>query len=209
MSRGCVSVLSVLVVLMLLPATGEAQAKTFTVRDDGGSRATFVSDAPLETITGVTSRLGGVLTVDPKNVAATRGTIRVKVATLRTGNDLRDEHLQNDKWLDAKRFPEATFEITSVSGAASLTPNKDTKLRIKGKFTIHGVTKQITATATVRYVPLTAEMRGTPGITGDVIRGSASFSIKLTDFGVSVPAIVRLKVSNEIAVTVNLRGIAG
>jgi len=48
-------------------------------------------------------------------------------------------------------------------------------------------------------------MRATPGITGDVLRGRARFTVQLSDFGIDVPAVVRLKVSNEITVTVNLR----
>ena len=208
-SRAVTTVFATTVALLSIPALVDAQARTFHVRDDGGSRVTFVSDAPLETMTGVSSRMTGELSIDPNNVSATRGTIRVPISSLRTGIDLRDEHLRNDKWLDEKRFSHATFAITSVSGPEKLQPNKDTKLKIQGDFTIHGVTRKVTATAKVRWVPLTEEMRKTPGITGDVVRGSASFSVRLTDYGITVPSIVRLKVANEIDVTVNLRAIAG
>ncbi len=45
-------------------------------------------------------------------------------------------------------------------------------------------------------------------IDGDVIRAQASFRIRLTDYNVSVPLPVRLKVANEIRVNVTIRAIA-
>src|SRR5690242_9461254 len=89
-----------------------AQARTFESRNDGGSRIQFISDAPLETITGVTTHVTGQLTVDPNNLATARGTIAVRIATIRTGIDLRDEHLRAENWLNAQAYPNATFEIT-------------------------------------------------------------------------------------------------
>lgn len=185
-----------------------AQARAFTVRNDGGSRVQFVSDAPLETITGVTSGLSGEVTFDPAHVTATRGRVAATVATIRTGVDLRDEHLRSNTWLDAARFPNATFEIVSIEGAAALRPNEVATLQVHGRFSIHGVTHDVTTTARVRFLPLTAEMSSAPGITGDVLRIQASFTVRLTDYNVSVPLPVRLKVSDEIQVNVDLRAIA-
>ncbi|MDH5490398.1 MAG: YceI family protein [Myxococcales bacterium] len=193
---------------LALPELADAQERTYRIRRDGGSRITFVSDAPLETINGVSSELGGALQIDPRDLGATRGTVSVPVSSIRTGVDLRDEHLRGDTWLDAAHHPDATFQITGVSGASTLEPNQEARLRISGRFTIHGVTRALTARARVIWIPLTDEMRRTPGINGDVIRARARFTIQLTDFGISVPSIVRLKVSNEIVVTVNLRAIA-
>jgi len=190
-----------------LASSADAQSRTFRIRNDGGSRIQFISDAPLETITGVSSHVTGSITVDPGNVSATRGTTRVRVASIRTGVDLRDEHLRSPNWLNAGRWPDATFEITGVSGASSLTPNQVARVRITGRFMIHGVTHDVTANARVRYIPLTDEMRANH-IDGDVIRAQASFRLRLTDFNISVPLPVRLKVANEIRVNVTIRAIA-
>lgn len=197
-----------LLAILTLPALASAEPRQFVVKADGGSRIQFVSDAPLETITGVTTRVTGNLTVDPAQLSSARGNVSVQVASLRTGNDTRDEHLRGDHWLDAGQFPAATFAVTAIEGAASLTANQPAELRVRGRFTIHGVTKNVVATARVRWMPITDELRRTPGITGDVLRIRASFNVQLTDFGVSVPQIVRLKVANEIAVNVDLRAIA-
>jgi polyisoprenoid-binding protein YceI len=180
------------------PAVAEAQARTFTVQ--GGGRASFVSDAPLETINGVASGVTGSFSVDPANLTTASGTVEVRVASLRTGIDLRDEHLRSDSWLDATRFPTAKFEITSVRGATSLTPGRTARLTLAGHFTLHGRTRDITANADVQLLPPEAG-----ATTSNTIRVSARFRVHLPDYGVSVPSLVRLKVSDDIAVTVSFR----
>ena len=190
-----------------LTSLASAQSREFTIRNDGGSRIQFISDAPLETITGVSSHVTGAVNVDPSDLSSARGTIRVRVASIRTGVDLRDEHLRGDGWLDAERYENATFEITRVEGASSLSPNQTTRVRIHGRFSLHGVTRDVVANARVRLIPLNDELRAAR-ITGDVIRAQASFRVQLTDYDVSVPLPVRLKVANEIRVNVTIRAVA-
>jgi polyisoprenoid-binding protein YceI len=192
----------------LAPAgAAHAQAREFEIPNDGGSRIQFISDAPLETITGVSSHVTGEVRFDPDDLSSARGTIRVPISSIRTGVDLRDEHLRSDNWLDAENHPNATFEITRVEGASSLEPNESTRLRLHGRFTVHGVTRDVTANARVRLIPLNDELRRAR-IDGDVLRAQASFRIELEDYDVSVPLPVRLKVSNEIRVNVTIRAIA-
>jgi polyisoprenoid-binding protein YceI len=187
-----------LALVVAVPAVALAQAKRFDVHATGGSRIIFESDAPLETITGVTSSVGGTVQVDPADLRSVSGRIEVPIASLRTGVDLRDEHLRSDGWLDAERFPNAVFEITGVSGARSLTPNETTRVRLRGRFTLHGVTRELTAPAQIQYRP------GANGEAG-VVLVRTRFSVSLPAYGVSVPTIVRLKVSDEISVRVSLR----
>ncbi len=199
--------LTSLTAALALAAPAAAQPRTFTIRDDGGSRIQFVSDAPLETITGVSSHVTGEVAFDPADLSSARGTVRVRVASLRTGIDLRDEHLRGDGWLGAQRFPDATLEVTRVEGAQSLSPNHPTTARVHGRFTLHGVTREVVSEATVRLIPFSEELRAAR-VDGDVLRVQASFRVRLTDHGVSIPLPVRLKVANEIEVNVNLRAVA-
>jgi len=181
---------------LVLPVAAEADATTYRVRADGKSRVEFESDAPLETMTGKSSKVSGSLTVDPSDITKTTGSFKVPVKSLRTGNDLRDEHLQGDGWLNAKKNPNIHFEIAEVvlgkKGPKELKQGKDTKVTVKGKFTAHGVTQMVTTSGTVNW-------------SGDSLRIKASFTAKLEDHQISVPSIVRLKVSNDIAVSVDLR----
>jgi polyisoprenoid-binding protein YceI len=191
-----------------LSPLAHAQAKRFVVRNDGGSRVQFVSDAPLETITGVTSGLSGELRVDPRDLSTVRGRVQATVASLRTGVDLRDENLREEGWLYEAQNTHAVIEVTRVEGSAELRPNEAITAEVRGRFMLHGVTRDVATTARVRLIPLTEELARTPGINGDVLRIQATFTVRLTDYNVSVPLPVRLKVSNDVQVNVDLRAIA-
>lgn len=184
-------------VCLWVPGVSQADSKTYQVGGDGKGRATFVSDAPLETMTGKTNEVSGTITVDPTDITKTTGKFKAPVASLRTGNDLRDEHLQGDSWLHAEKNPFIHFEMTEVvlgkKGKTELKDGKETKVQVRGKFTAHGITKVVLAKGTVK-------------VSGDTIHIKADFPVTLTDHEITVPAIVRLKVANEIAVSVDLRG---
>lgn len=187
----------ILAVCFAAPAISQADATKFQVRK---GKATFVSDAPLETMEGTTAKVTGAVTFDPADLSTTKGTFRAPVVSMRTGNDLRDEHLQSDSWLDAKKNPLIVFEIVEVSGAEALKPKKSNKVKVKGKFTTHGVTKMVEANGTVKWTPVDGGK--------DDLRIKANFTATLEDHDVSVPSIVRLKVANEIAVSVDLQATA-
>jgi polyisoprenoid-binding protein YceI len=186
------------VAALAIPSVALAQAKRFDVHAAGGSRIIFESDAPLETITGVTSSVTGQIQVDPANLSTVSGRVEVPIASLRTGVDLRDEHLRGENWLNARQFPNATFEITGVRGARSLTPGQTARVQVSGRFTIHGVARDLTAPAQVTYVAAN-------GSEPPALMVRTNFTVNLPDHGVSVPALVRLKVSDEITVRVTLR----
>ncbi len=186
-----------LTMAIVVPSLALAQARRFDVHG-GESRIAFESDAPLETISGVSTSVSGRIRVDPDDLSTASGRIEVPVASLRTGIDLRDEHLRGDGWLDARRFPNARFEVAAVTGARALRPGTTMRVQIRGRFTIHGVTREVTAPAQIDYRP---RERGAPAI----LAARATFKISLPRYGVSVPSLVRLKVSDEITVRVRLR----
>lgn len=207
MKRTIRTILAAAALALAVPAPATAQRRIYEIHDNGGSRVQFVSDAPLETITGVSSTVSGRIVGDVADLSRVEGTVRVPVASLRTGIDLRDEHLRSDNWLDAGRYPYIQFDLRRVEGGSRLEPGQTARLRLHGRVTIHGRTRDVVARARVRYMPLTEEMRQAH-IHGDVILVQARFTVRLSDFGVSVPAPVRLKVSDEIQVNVALRATA-
>jgi len=199
MMKNATRVSLILAVCIAAPAVSHADTTTFRVSNDGKSRVTFVSDAPLETMTGKSSKVTGSLTVDPADITKTKGSFKVPVVSLRTDNDLRDEHLQGDGWLDAKKNPNIHFEITEVvlgkKSSRELKKGKDTKVQVKGKFTAHGISRPATANGTVNWSDGSLHIK-------------AEFTAVLEDHDISVPSIVQLKVANDIAVSVDLRAVA-
>jgi len=88
---------------------------------------------------------------------------------------LTDE-LKGDKWFDSTKFPQATFESTSISVAAN------GEATITGNLTLHGVTRPV-----VLHAHLVGA--GVNPIDHQYTVGfQASGTIKRTDFGVSLYA---------------------
>ena len=84
-------------------ATGE---KTFNFEDKyNRNQLTFFSTTPLEDITGVSNAVKGKVTFNVSDIKTLKGSISIPVASLKTGIELRDEHLRSDNWMDAESYP--------------------------------------------------------------------------------------------------------
>src|ERR1039457_3074438 len=102
-----------LTTLALIALTGGvfATPQTFDFKDPKGiNNAGFKLDAPLESINGSASGVSGTVTFDPENPGATKGKIIVATASLIVPNPMQNKHMLSDKWLDAAKFPEISFE---------------------------------------------------------------------------------------------------
>lgn len=179
----------------------------FEVRPGGISRVNVTSDAPLETIDGVSTNVNGNFTVDLANPSRQlTGRVTVLATSLRTGSDMRDEHLRSANWIDAARFPDIALDLVGTNISRPITANAPVRGNIRGRFSLHGQTHDVTVPVTVRLIPLNAtEHAGMDqfGINADMLRVQGEFRINLSDYGVSIMAPLRLKVSNEIRVRVD------
>ena len=181
--------------LQLRPAA--AADRTFTIGGDGkNSNITFESETDFETILGHTNTASGTVIAD---LEAGTGSVdvRVPVATLDTGIELRNKHLQSGDWLDAKKAPELRF----VSRSARKLD--DGSWEIAGDFTLHGVSAPLTVHAQVKPIPAEAAKAAGLG-KGDWLRVSAPFDVKLSTHGVEVPSKVAGRVSDTWKVKLNL-----
>jgi polyisoprenoid-binding protein YceI len=96
----------------------------------------------IATVKGQFTDFAGVLEIDADYAdAKARGAIRV--ASLDTHEPRRDAHLRSADFFDVERFPEITFESTSVR------PIDEETFHITGNLTMHGVTREIVLEAIV------------------------------------------------------------
>ena len=93
---------------------------------------------------GLFSGASGTLALDSVHPAASKLTISLPVSSVQTTSDRLTDELKGADWLDAAKYPTATFVSTQVvpdgKGGASIT----------GNFTLHGITRPLTLQA--RYV---------------------------------------------------------
>lgn len=175
------------------------------------SRATFKSDARLETIVGTTAGpgLSGSVTADLAKPEGATGVIRVDLTTLNSGVAKRDADMKGPEYLDtaneANRY--AVFEVKGVETGGPLEPGKEVPARVKGILTIKGKPVERVADARVTYLRLTPqefEQYKRFGYTTDVIRVRAKFDTTFNNHGMQVPEFLFLKLSNEIQLETDL-----
>jgi polyisoprenoid-binding protein YceI len=209
-SRRLVLTILALAAAAALPPAARAEPMTFKMLSNY-SRATFKSDAPLETIVGTTAgpAVTGTLTVDPSRPAGARGSIRVDLTTLNSGVTKRDADMQTPQYLDtaneANRF--AVFEIKSVDIAGPLAAGREIPARVKGILTIKQKPVELIADARVTYVKLTPEQVEAQkrfGFTIDNLKVRAKFATTFTNHNMAVPQLLLLKLSNEIELETDL-----
>lgn len=181
-------------------ASGE---QTFNFEDKGGrNQVTFFSTTPLEDINGLGNGVSGSVTFSVNDLKTLKGKVTVYVASIKTGIDLRDEHMRSAGWLNAESYPEITFEIKKIIDIKSIVDNKLTA-KVIGNYTLHGVTKEVIAEATLTYLDESETTK--QKTTGDLLGVQAKFNIKLSDYGIN-NKIVGQKVSEYIEIGVNMIG---
>jgi polyisoprenoid-binding protein YceI len=195
---------------VLMPAAAMADAISFKLLRNQ-SRATFKSDAPLETFVGNTTAEGvdGTLTVDPARPQDAKGSVKVDMNLVRTGIDRRDADMRGKNYLDteveANRW--VTFEVKSVEIAGPLEPGKAVPAKVKGILTVKQKPVEKVAEATITYIKLTpeqAEQQKRFGFTADNIKVRAKFSTTFTDHAMQVPQLLFLKVADELVLETDL-----
>lgn len=85
---------------------------------------------------GVFTGLKGSINFDEKDLATSKFDVTVDVATINTGNGMKNTHAKSAMWWDAEKFPTIHFTSSSITKTA-------TGYDAKGTLDMHGVQKEI------------------------------------------------------------------
>jgi polyisoprenoid-binding protein YceI len=121
------------------------------------------------------AKFTGKAQVDPTAKSLKSISLDIDTNSLWTEFDMLTTHLKSPDFFEVRRFPTAKFESTKIEPTS-----------ITGKLTLHGVTKEITAPATI-----TVNDAG--------VRIASEFTINRLDFGISFDP---KKVEDKVALTV-------
>src|SRR2546421_2056568 len=88
---------------------------------------------------GVFHDVDGTIVYDEANPTASKIDATVKVASVDTGNQKRDGHLQSADFFDGEKNPTLSFKSTKIVKSAGKN-----KYKITGDLTMRGVTKPVT-----------------------------------------------------------------
>lgn len=199
-------IIRLLATSLTLAAPLFAAPASFDFKDPKGVNAIqFHLDSLLEPISGNANGVSGMVSFDPEAPAATSGKIVVSTASLKVSNSTMTGHLLGESWLNAPVNPEITFELVKLDNVK--TSGTTTTADATGKFTLKGVTKEITVPVKLTYLPDALEKRTKPGNKGDLLVVRGEFSILRGDYGIQ-PGKNEDKVSTEIKLSIAIVGSA-
>jgi polyisoprenoid-binding protein YceI len=81
--------------------------------------------------------LKGAVNFNPDDLASSKFDVSIDVATINTGNGMKNTHAKSAKWFDAEKYPTIKFISTSIA-------KTDAGYETKGILDMHGVQKEIT-----------------------------------------------------------------
>ena len=152
----------------------QAQSGTYDV-ESGHTQVGFsVLHFGFTNYLGVFSNVSGTLSLDAKNPASSKLSVTIPVDTVQTTSTKLNDELKGEQWFDAAKFPNATFESTSVR----ITGRNDAI--VTGNLTLHGVTKP--ETLKVHFIGAGVNALDKKYTTGFEATGT----IKRSDFGVKM-----------------------
>lgn len=171
--------------LVLAPAGNEAR---FIVREK-----LFANLVENDAI-GATTAISGTLVLDARGKVDTSvSRFVVQLDSLKSDASRRDGYVKG-RTLETRQFPTATLVIKDIQGLPAVLPTSGTlNVTIVGDFTVHGVTKPSTWTATV-----TADPNG--------FSGKATTHFKFEDFNMTQPSVpVLAHLNNDIKLEYDFR----
>ena len=115
---------------------------------------------------GTTTSVTGAATAGP-DLATARGWVEAPVATLHSGNKLRDRDMRSV--MEADTYPSMRYDLTGVTVRAASADSSDVTLH--GTLRLHGVSRSVDIPATVAR-------------DGDVVRVVGTFPVNVSDYQV-------------------------
>ena len=81
--------------------------------------------------------LKGAISFDDANLAASKFNVSIDVASINTGNGMKNTHAKSAKWFDAEKYPSISFVSSAITKTTA-------GYEAKGILSMHGVDKEIT-----------------------------------------------------------------
>src|SRR6266576_2350552 len=184
------------------PATGTAGTGTWTIASGSlaGYRVKeqFVGQSSSHEAVARTSAVSGQATITQSGSTyqLSAATITVQLSSVASVDSVAGYNVTNrdrivQRSLSVSSFPTAVFEAQSVTLPAGAETGQTVTVSVPGKLTVHGVTKDVTATLQLRVSGSTAQIAG-------------SIPTNMTDYGISPPNVGFTTVQPEVTIEFQL-----
>ncbi|KAA1243539.1 YceI family protein [Aquimarina sp. RZ0] len=170
----------ILIFVLLLVSVMQSQEKKVTRVGE----VTFESKTSIEDIYAKNSQAASIFLLHEKTVA-----FNVLLRSFKFDKALMQEHF-NEKYVHSDKYPSAKFKGVIIDDIDLKSPKKHSDVELDGIMEFHGVTKPIKVTADIVVK------------SDQSIVFTSVFKLKLEDYKVAVPALMKDKISPEIVVNV-------
>lgn len=171
------SLMALLVHISVSAQTGKYFTKT--------GRVTFSSKAPLETIQATNK--SAVCVLDSKTGGLS---FSVLMKGFEFEKALMQEHF-NENYAESDKYPKSDFKGSITNNSAiNYAADGVYPATVKGKLTLHGKANEIEAT-------------GKLTVKSGKITLSSEFQIKLSDYNITIPKVVKDNISQSVKIMVN------
>lgn len=172
----------ILLISFSVLAAWQVNAQKFMTRT---GKISFFSSTPVENIEAFNNEVSGIVDAQSGEVV-----FIVPVKSFRFEKALMQEHF-NDKYMESDRFPKADFKGKIISlNEINFAKEGSYNATLRGKLTIHGVTKDVS-------------LPGKVSVKGNTITAFSQFKVKTADYKIRIPKMVEGKIAREIEVTVD------
>lgn len=171
-----------LLFLMLTGIITDAQ-KVYTKN----GTVSFFSKAPLENISAGNNQVMSVLVLTSGDIQ-----FSVLIKSFHFKKSLMEEHF-NENYMESNKYPKAIFKGKIVDlSKVNFTADGNYTVQVTGDLTIHGVTNKVTTAGTIT-------------VQSGIISASSTFRIKLADYRISIPGIVKDNISETVDITASCK----
>lgn len=165
-----------IMMLLLFSSTIVANENNYVIDDSHFSIGFLVEHAGYAKTLGLFKQIEGKYTYNQSLNLVKNLVMTINTDSVFTNHDKRDAHLRSPDFLDVEKFPTMTFMVDEYD--LSKTPGK-----LKGKFTLLGVTKDVVLDFNINKV---AEYPFRVGLSKPIVMGvSARASLNRSDYGMS------------------------
>lgn len=172
------------ITLVLLATVLHLYAQELQLTRNG--QISFFSSTPVEDIKAINNEVSSILNTKSGSL---QFVVLIKGFQFRKA--AMQDHFNEKEYLNSDKFPKAEFKGT-ITDVSKVNFKKDGTYPVtaEGTLTLHGVSNKI-------------KIPGTVSIKAGKVSTASKFSIKLSDYNVTVPAIVSSKIAESVEITVN------
>jgi polyisoprenoid-binding protein YceI len=167
--------------------------ESFEIDPNHSTIAFAVKHMLINTVRGRFREFAGVIRIEGSNLSKSAVNVAIRVATIDTGFQKRDDDLRGADFLDVEKFPEIAF-------ASSRVEKQPDGFALIGNLTMHGVTKEV-------KIPFSYNGRVTDATGHERIGVTASLVINRRDWGISYNKVLDnggLIAANEVQIQLDI-----